>query len=831
MAHPPLRGTPLRSYPPVPARWGSRLQLQGHVFAIAVLVAAGGRAPAFPEQDPPLRPDEARQFLRTYCLSCHGEGAKIEGDVDMRPLLGGGPVGKHLAEWRDIRDQLEIRAMPPSKPAGLPRPAAADYDRMRAWISASLAGESSPSGRFVRRLNRAQYNNTVRDLLGVDIAPADAFPQDLGLEGFDSIANVQSISPMLFEKYQKAARDLVRLALVTESQPATTTTTYYPVDRDQRDAKSGIKPSPTGLHEWAGRDREKAYETSPVKFLGLDHSSGSPGDKRSVREGRGAHGYEVVLPPTGRLERRGSIAFRNPLEYGRYKVRVKAYAEPARDRKGAVVEPRSGCVMGVDVNNRRKFEFAVPVTGEPRVFEFEFESDFAGTRLDIGAASEVRRSMLDHVPRLVLCEIELAGPIRNPWPPRSHRLVCGEAPVGDFHGVLAHFLPRAFRRPVSNDEIARYAAVASAELAAGAKPADALAAALEAVLCSPSFLYLVEDRRPGGHLGEFETAARLSYFLWGSMPDDRLFEVAAQGRLRIPSVLQAEARRMLADPRAEALVQDFAGQWLGLRRISDIAPDPGIFKDWDEALRKAMRAESEYFFRDVMREDRPVFTFLDSDFTYLNDRLAAHYGIPGVEGAAMRRVSLPPDSERGGVAAHAGILAVHSQPTRSSPVMRGVFILEKLFNRPPPNPPADVPQIPASSTEPSPASLRQQLALHAADPSCASCHERIDPWGLPLERFNGIGALRAASPADLTAQIPGGGELTGPAGLRKELMARRDQFLRGFTEKLLLYALGRALEPADERHLPPILAHATRGQFRFSALINAIVTSPPFLTR
>jgi len=453
--------------------------------------------------------------------------------------------------------------------------------------------------------------------------------------------------------------------------------------------------------------------------------------------------------------------------------------------------------MGIDVNGERIRDIDVPVTDEPQTYEIEFTTDREKSSIAFKAATVRGRRELRGIPNVVICGVEFEGPIFDAWPPQPTRNILGEEPDWTYEDVLERFVSRAFRRPAAPEEVAKYQPIAEQEEAAGAERLEALRLALQAVLVSPNFLFLIEDSRPDGQLNDFELATRLSYFLWESMPDDELFGLAAAGKLSDPDILRKQVHRMVMDPKAESFVANFAGQWLGIRRVGDVAPDPEIFPQWDESLRAAMAEEPRRFFDYILRENLSVLTFLDSDFTFLNERLAQHYGVDGVTGSDFQKVSLPADSPRGGVLTQAGILTVASQPTRSSPVFRGVFVVEKLFNRPPPNPPAQVPDLPEEEIAAEPRNLREKLAAHVADPSCASCHEKIDPWGLPLESFDGIGGWREMDEDDLWSVLPNNERITGVEGLKEQLLAERELFLRGLTEKLLLYSLGRTLNLND----------------------------------
>ncbi|MEI6339724.1 MAG: DUF1592 domain-containing protein, partial [Verrucomicrobiota bacterium] len=468
---------------------------------------------------------------------------------------------------------------------------------------------------------------------------------------------------------------------------------YFPLSAAQIGGKEPTKSTPLGLDKYLATKHPEKLKSN-LRTLELDATSENPKnhpnprDRGTVREGKGAHGYEVVLPHDGRNTRQGTISYLNkePLAPGHYKVVVYAYAEKSLSKEGVLLEPTGACLLGLDVDQVRVAERTVPISDQPQKFEFDIYSPHL--RIVVGAATNVNRADLAGIPSLVLCEVDITGPLNEQWPPKSHRALFGPDGKWTLEETLSNFVTRAFRRPALPEEIAKYKAIADEEIKAGATPEVATKVALQSVLISPNFLFLVEESRPDRNLNDFEFASRLSYFLWSSMPDEELFALATKGKLREPKTLKMQLLRMLRDPKAEALVSTFASQWIGFRRLSEIAPDPTVFPTWDEDLRKAMRQESEELFRYVMHENLPVLNFLDSDFTFLNERLAKHYGIPDVTGGDFRKVALKPEYGRGGLLTQAGVLTLASQPTRSSPVFRGKFVLDKLFNRPPAPPPA-----------------------------------------------------------------------------------------------------------------------------------------------
>ncbi len=613
--------------------------------------------------------------LATYCVSCH-DAAGGEGGVALDGFEEGRGALEDLSLWGRVADAIRSGSMPP---AGKPGPDAPTRAALVAAIDAEVFRRADPEavspGRVaLRRLNRPRYNHTVRDLVGLDLRPADAFPaDDLGY-GFDNNGDVLSMPPILMEKYLAAA-DAVVDALARRP-----------------DAWARIMAPPPDTVPVAFRKRIAPVRSAPVKRIGLP------------------------APPAPRVEDPEAVA------------------------------------------------------------------------------------------------------------------------LGRAYHVLRAFADRAFRRPATDEELARLIGLVESARKDGDAPDEAIRQALRAVLVSPHFLFLVEEDDPkgGAHaVNDFELAARLSYFLWDSLPDDRLSRLAARGELRLGDVLASEVRRMLRDEKATALVEGFAFQWLQLRGLGDASPDPGLFPGFDEPLRRAMLRETGLFCEAIIREDRPVFDFLDADSTFVDERLARHYGISGVIGPDFRRVGLAGGPRRG-VLTHASVLTATSNPTRTSPVKRGRWVLDNLLGTPPPPPPPDAEGLRESAAATSSGTLRERMERHRADPRCASCHAKMDPIGFGLENFDAVGAWRdrdGRSPVDASGTLPGGASFRGPGGLGAILAARREAFARCLAEKLTTYALGRGPIPADRRAIDAIATKLTRDDARFSTLVLAIVEGPSFQKR
>ena len=736
-----------------------------------------------------------RPFLNKNCLGCHNTKLKSAG-LNLESADRGGASEGAAATWDKVLAKLGSGEMPPP---GAPRPDAASLRDATSALEKHLerlAAQSKPDpGRVTaRRLNRAEYNNTIRDLLAVDFRPADDFPADDSGYGFDNIGDVLSVSPMLMERYMAAARQVARKAIQAGGETAKPTVERFPANRDIQ-ARVNLRP----------------------------------GEVRS--ELRGGYSVRHEFPADGDYTIRVRLVDRRSDRSASFQVALSLDDQPAT-------------VFAVDTpeDAPRGFETTLPLpAGKHTVRAVPVAEHIEETAAKGGEAAlpgSERKLFVDY--------IEVAGPFnpRLPAIPESHRrvFVCGHDP-GKHSAQCAlpaieNLTRRAFRRPVESRQVDQWLSFVSQALERGEPLEEGIRVALQAILVSPRFLFRVErdpdPSQPAGvrRVDDFELASRLSYFLWSSMPDEDLFHAAHRGVLRRPKGLQAQVKRMLADHKSKALAENFAGQWLQVRNLRTARPDPEKFPEFDEELREAMLRETELFFDAVVREDRGIIDFIEGPFTFLNERLAQHYGINGVTGRQFRRVELQ-DERRGGVLAHASVLTVTSYPTRTSPVLRGLWILENFLAAPPPPPPPDVPQLSEAGLGTA-TTLRERLEKHRADPSCAVCHNRMDPLGFGLENYDATGAWRTHDgqfPVDVAGTLPGGRSFRGPAELKSVLASDREAFARCFTEKLLTYALGRGLEYYDKPAVESIVAQAVAGEYRMHSLITGIVTSMPFQMR
>ena len=580
-------------------------------------------------------------FLNDYCIRCHG-GSKPKGKLALDSYKDESAVLKARGTWEAVAQRIRAREMPPP---GKPQPPSEQIDRFLAWLDGRLSthdciGQMDPGRVTLRRLNRTEYNNTIRDLIGIDFKPADDFPADDVGYGFDNIGDVLSLPPLLLEKYLAAAEKIIARA------------------------------------------------------------------------------------------------------------------------------------------------WAVPVLRQ----------------------------------RIMICQ-----------------------PVGKMdeecaRRVLEGFARRAYRRPANPDELNRLVELVKLCVSQGDGFDKGMQLALEAILTSPHFLFRVErDPRPGGAaakpISEHELATRLSYFLWSSMPDEELFRQAQEGTLR--KHIDGQVRRMLKDAKSRAFVENFASQWLQTRNLQKAAPNPAQFPDFDESLRTAMQRETDRFFESVLKEDRSILEFIDSDYTFLNERIARHYGVPDVKGNYFRRVNLT-DHDRGGILTQASILTITSNPTRTSPVKRGKWIMENILGTPPPPPVPDAGPLDETREASLSGSLRKRMEQHRADPNCASCHQRMDPLGFSFENFDAVGAWRdrdGTFAVDASGVLPDGQSFRGPAELKKILLGRKDDFCRCLTEKIMTYAVGRGMEPEDKCVLDRITRTAAADHYKLSRIVLETVKSEPFQMR
>lgn len=881
------------------------------------------------KSDPFQAADERYQarilpLLQKYCHGCHG-AEKPKSGLDLAAFTDARKVAEGRDRWEVALDYLHDGEMPP--PDFQPQPSKEETDEIAGWIESTLSQLDcdlvNPGRVTLRRLNRAEYDRTIRDLTGVDFHPSADFPADDVGYGFDNIGDVLSLDPLLLEKYLAASEEIARRAI--DSAGPTVIPSKLWRDSTLRDA--GGEPNRRGrflgtegeiavehdfpysgrytlriraLGEQAGdepvrmavkldgqvvrefpvenSDRHRPFEAVTqidaghhriaVAFLNnfKDPENDDPNRRdrnliidevQAIGPGDPVTTYEAERLPDeaggsrtddGRgLASDGKVLVQHEAAGpGEYRVRVRAYGDQAGpDPVRMAVEVDGQAIEVFDVRatsgDPGEYEVRVRLDAGPRTFAFAFLNDYY---MPDNADERLRGDR-----NLWIDRVSVAGPIHDYYTrvPRLHREILADAPLltSDLPGTTRHalrrFADRAYRRPATDAEVDRLCALAEMVRRDGGSPEESLRLAIQAALVSPSFLYRVEfggSPDPNGPsavepLGPYELASRLSYFLWGSMPDDQLLEAAKNGSISTPEGLEAQTRRLLADPKSRSLVDDFAGQWLQFRNLDQVSPDNGTFPRFSERLRKAMRTETEMFVESIIREDRNVLDLLDANYTFVNERLARHYGIQGVEGEDFRRIDLKPEDHRGGLLTQASVLTITSNPTRTSPVKRGKWILEQVLGTPPPPAPPDVPPLPESGDELK-GTLRERMIQHRANPGCASCHERMDPLGFGFENYDAVGAWRekdADQPIDASGNLPSGESFNGPAELRALLKGRSQDFTHCLTEKLMTFALGRGLEYFDKCTVDQIVAKVPAEEAKFSRLILEIVQSNPFRFR
>jgi mono/diheme cytochrome c family protein len=769
-----------------------------------------------------------RTVLDKYCITCHNQRLKTGGlALDVLDLA---QVSDHAEVLEKIVRKLRTGAMPP---AGRPRPDKAVVDSVASTLEASLDRASvarpNPGRPTLHRLNRVEYRNAVRDMLGLEIDPAALLPADNTAYGFDNNADALSLSPALAERYLAAAAKISQMALGHVRGAPSPETIFVPTDRNQGSRFSEDLP-------WGSRGGLAFRYEFPVdgKYqfqLRLKESGADGGIMGLTAE---PHQLDVSLDRT--------------------RVWTQMVGGPELARESGAERTK---------NVLAALQFSVPVKAGSHLVQVYFAQKTSASLEDLFDPDLRRDPYRAGNGEPGMSSVTIAAPPSpsiggaspdasdgaaiHDSPSRRRLFVCRPTSAADearcAKTILATLMRRAIRRAITDDDLeialARYREGATKGSPPGFE--SGLELALRSILVSPKFLFRFESQPENAapntayRINDVELASRLSFFLWSSIPDDELLHVAEKKTLHTPVVLDRQVRRMLADPRAEALVSNFAGQWLHLRNVSGLRPSPELLFHFDDNLRQAFERETALFFDSIMREDRSVLDLLDADYTFLNERLAKHYGIRGVNGERFRRVALPPESVRRGLLGQGSILTNTSRANRTSPVIRGKWILENIFGTPPPSPPANVPELKEERNPAKTLPMREQMAQHRANPGCASCHAQMDELGFALENFDAIGEWRdidaAGAPIDASAKLPDGTAFTGPVALRKVLMNHADDFLTTVTEKLLTYALGRGLEAADAPAIRRIKRDAARENYRFAALIQGVVSSMPFQMR
>jgi hypothetical protein len=770
------------------------------------LAVVGRATPSATSQLPATDTKSPRAVLDRYCVTCHNQRTRTGGlTLD---TLDPAHVEVQPAVWEAVVRKVRTRAMPPQ---GMPRPDDAAVASLTSWLTAELdrtAVAPNPGRPLLRRLNRAEYGNVIRDLLALDVDVRSLLPADDSAFGFDNNADLLVVSPTLLERYLSAADRVSALAVGDPSTPAGSETYYTRGDQSQSQQLEGL---PLGT----------------VGGIGVRHMFPLDGEYQ----------FQVALVRTN-LEATRGLELPHQLEIAidGERVFLDAIGGDAEAGQTGTINEKS------DATDAR-LRVRVKVKAGSRLVTAAFIRKIAENTNRLHPFLRSNAGTYDSTGRPHVKSLTVTGPF-NPTGPgdtpgRRRIFICspssGEA--GCARRILTTLARRAYRRPVDEADLAPLMTFYREGRRKGTFETG-VQLALRRLLASPTFVFRVEEDSTtlaagaAARVSDVELASRLSFFLWSSMPDDALLNLAASNRLHVPAEFDAQVRRMLADPKADALVENFAGQWLQIRNLQNIAPNTDEFPDFDNNLRDAFRRETELFFRSVVREDRNVLDLMTADYTFVNERLAKHYGLPGIYGSQFRRVTLTDDNRRG-LLGKGSILLVTSHADRTAPTLRGKWILENLLGTPPPAPPGNVPPF-EQTAGPKPRTIRERMEIHRANPSCASCHRTMDALGFTLENFNAVGAWRTRDAGhDVNAQgtMADGEAVVGVAGLRAALLKRPDAFVETLTEKLMTYGLGRGLQYYDMPVIRGILKETAGQDNRFSSIVLGIAKSAPFQMR
>jgi hypothetical protein len=749
-----------------------------------------------------IAPSAPAAVFTKYCLTCHNEKLKTAGLViDPSGLTH---VGTNAETWEKVVRKLRSNSMPP---ANAPRPDAATYDAVASFVETELdrASAAKPNpGKLplLHRLSRTEYKNAIRDLLALDALPKEMdidllLPEDNAASGFDNIADLLFVSPSTMERYIDAAEKISRLAIGDPNAPVMVNRYRIPEEQPQDARVDGL---PFGTRGGIAVNSQYPVDGEYLVKVELAGAARQPEQLQVIIDG--AVAQQMTLGGNGGGGGRGG--------------------------RGAAARPT---------------EFRIPMKSGPHLVGVTFVE-----RNEFRDEETLRPRLRGRGTQIAVASVTISGPYLplgpGDTPSRSRIFVCKPATAADelpcAKRVLSTLARRAYRRPVTDADVNRLVSFYQTGQEEGGFDSG-VDQALERILVSPNFLFRIErepDNVAAGtayRISDLELASRLSFFIWSSIPDDALLNAAIQGKLKDPVVLDQQIRRMMADPRSDALVNNFAEQWLYLRDIEAKRPDEILFPDFDENLRNAFRTETSLFLNSILRENRSVLELLTANYTFLNERLAKHYGVPNVRGSYFRRVTLPVNSPRGGLLGQGSILTITSYANRTSPVVRGKWVLENLLSAPPPPPPPNVPALKTEANETGKAlSMREAMVQHRASPACSGCHARMDPIGFALENFDGVGKWRerdAGVNIDSSGVFPDGTKFDGVAGLKKALLRHPDEFVGTVAEKLLMYGIGRNVQYYDQPAVRAIVRDAAQHNYTFESLVAAVVKSTPFQMR
>jgi uncharacterized protein DUF1592/uncharacterized protein DUF1588/uncharacterized protein DUF1585/uncharacterized protein DUF1587/uncharacterized protein DUF1595/cytochrome c len=797
------------------------------VAAAGLLSLTSQRGSAQTGTPPPQPSQQASATVAKYCATCHSARIHTAGLVLDQQAVDQVPA--NAERWEKVIRKLEARSMPPP---GAPRPDGATYEVLRGYLETELdrAAAANPNpGKLplLHRLSRTEYQNAVRDLLALDALPKEMeysmlLPQDNAMSGFDNVADLLFVSPTAMESYLGAAEKISRLAMGDPSAPVMFNTYRMPDEQPQTVRVDDGLPYGTrgglAIKSDVPLDGEYALKVTFAGSSDQDEKLEISVDGERVR-------LETISVGGGRGGRGGRGG-------GGASGRGQQGGAPADDDS----DPGAGRRQG-------QLDVRIPVKAGPRLIGVTFLE-----RNEVRDEQVLRPRMRGIGPALAVGTVTLSGPYNakgpGDTPTRQRIFVCRPASAAEeepcARRILSTLERRAFRRPVTDTDVRNLMPFYTAGRVEGGFDLG-IQRALQRLLMSPQFLFRIEhdpaNAAPGSShpVTDLELASRLSFFFWSSIPDDELLNLAGQGKLRQPGVLEQQVRRMMADPRSSSLVTNFAEQWLYLRDIEAKRPNEILFPDFDESLRAAFRQETDLFLDSVLRGNASVLELLSANYTFVNERLAKHYGIPNIHGPEFHRVTFPPGSPRGGLLGQGSLLTITSYANRTSPVNRGKWVLENLLSAPPPPPPPNVPALKTEGNDTGKTlTMREAMVQHRVNPTCASCHARMDPIGFAMENFDPVGRWRdrdAGNPIDASGLFPDGVKFDGMAGLKSALLSHPAEFVSTVTEKLLMYGLGRNVQYFDQPAVRAIVKEGARNNYTFASLVLGVVKSAPFQMR
>jgi len=780
-----------------------------HLLLLFSIVAFAGNVSAVGAEDSSKELGRLSALIEQYCSDCHS-GGEPEGEFSLdgfaSSLLEGNQRDWESDRWEKVHRRLLTRQMPP---ANSDRPSDEQYDQaidsVDKLLQSHAANFPKPGATAsMRRMTRYEYRQAVRDLLHLEVDVDEMLPADSESHGFDNVTTGE-LSPTLLSRYLNAAEEISRTAVGQRVNSVEGRTVRLPADRTQSRHVEGL---PLGTRGGTVVDHHFPQNGQYEVHVRLTR------DRDEKVEGiRGVHDLDILLDGK-RIDRLTTKRPKNG-DYSNVdsELNCRITVTAGSHQLGVTFPQQNRSLLEI---KRQPFDASFNRHRHPRQEPAVFEISIVGPFQPKGAGRTATREAI------FICYPDS----------KEEELACGEA-------IIRNLVRKAYRRPPAESDLAVPLSFFLRELEEDGFEAG-IEAAIASILVNPNFLFRIEtvpsDIKSGEiyTVSDIELASRLSFFLWSSIPDEQLLTLAEQGKLHDPGVLEGQVDRMLADPRAETLATNFACQWLHLKNLESIQPDLRLFPDWDDNLRQAFRKETELLFHDVVAHDRSVLALIDSPHTFLNERLARHYGIDHVYGSHFRRVDLDLPTRRGGLLRHGSILTVTSYATRTSPTIRGDWILSNLIGTPPPPPPPNIPALEENDAAANNLSVRDRLSLHRANPACASCHDLIDPLGFTLENFDAVGRWRAfenSQPVDASGYLPDGSSLRGIDTLEKSFLERPEIFATTLVEKLMTYALGRGIEPYDGPAIRRTVREAAKDDYQFSALIKGIVLSPPFLMR